>query len=711
MAPFDQLEAMAADASRYLSTGHDMALIQRQTAEKLDFRDPQTLVVIWVSLPLAIISLITALFAFYWFVRMRRGFRQDMILLLIQSDLFKTFWLFINPLFYLIGKKPFMSDWVYCQISGFFLAVAFQASDIAVLLIAVHTVLFIVRRQHPGTAGPGLQPYRRIAYAVWAVVPVLFASIVPITGASFVDDGALCYLPLRPGWYSMGLGWIPHFVVFGLILISYTWLYFYVFLRFRRFGEDQRRASSHLSSRSMTTASSTTRQHHSKRKLSRSRSRSAPTLAATTPLLTTHDLPHDASTPTTASNKSATSKFRQGSVGSTVSTLQIGDSVLPLPLPATPEQAVRKNSVTWNLVDFGVGTSLRTESTHHDDDHAAATASTSAANLTVPEQTYTGSHGSRRGRAFFSSYSALLPGVLPEDRGGNGQGHGQGETQTQTLTRIETEADAQSETQTMQHTRDRTQRQLRLLFVFPVIYMLTWVAPFVAHLYRHDQYSSNSLALIPIAANGINSSSESSDMVPVPLALRIASIASLCLGAAVDSAFFTAWEQPWQHRRGGFWANLAARLRFQICITSNNHTGYSSSSGCGSGGGRGSDETGPGRTWDERLVDERVARLRRDREQEEMERRSRARKNAEAEAEAVNGERRSTRLGTGAGSVGDDGSELRASGEARREESSTTDEGGYGHHATRARREWWDAWDDDQDDLQYQTNASRRSEL
>jgi hypothetical protein len=50
---------------------------KREITEITDPRDSYTLAVIWVALVFASISMITSLLAFYWFVRMRRSFRQE----------------------------------------------------------------------------------------------------------------------------------------------------------------------------------------------------------------------------------------------------------------------------------------------------------------------------------------------------------------------------------------------------------------------------------------------------------------------------------------------------------------------------------------------------------------------------------------------------------------------------------------------------------
>ncbi|KAI0097385.1 G protein-coupled glucose receptor regulating Gpa2-domain-containing protein [Nemania sp. FL0031] len=682
----------AAHAARFLYTSYGEFVMRRDTTHTIDYTDSQTLAVMWVSFVFATISVITALFAFYWFVRMRRGFRQDLIMLLIQSDMAKTLWLIINPIFYFITKKPFGSNWAYCQVSGFFLTVTIEASDMAVLLIAIHTALFIVKRQQPG-APPGLQPYRRIAYIAWAVVPILIAAIVPLTGNSFVDNGPYCYLPIRPGWYNTALAWAPRYIIFGFIIATYTWLYVWVCIRFRQLGEDQRRASN------MSSESANSSTHRRPKRTWRSHS------VPLTPALATHNL-LDSPPAADASSRNGASKPRHHSVTSTVSTLRIGEGVY---LPSAPEQAaVRKSSISWNLIDFGRdGAGSSGGSTPYVDagadpaspadsvtltllSHDIHTTNTTAAVITTPEPAYLASRvdtpasnptSSRRAtwkqrlttirtqsfdttstESWFTRIITALRQGPPVADHTNAEDRAVIDT-----TRLESSLPpiihlpSSVSDETVRRSRDRMQRQMRLLFVYPVIYMLTWVAPFVAHVYAYNGSapSSSDFNLDTSIAN-LNSTtlfSAQSHAVTLdfisaqPLALRVVSIASLCVGAAVDCAFFSLWERPWRHLRGGFWGCLARRMRVPwLC-----------------GGER---RGGPGRSREERVADERAARTRRDREREML----KSRMDAATAAAAARGSG-STEGGRSSGSRGE-GFVAPAAGQQGR------------------RREWWDALDE-----------------
>ncbi|KAI2635075.1 G protein-coupled glucose receptor regulating Gpa2-domain-containing protein [Xylaria nigripes] len=610
------------------TTTYDELLMTRDQTHVINSMDSQTLAVMCVSLSFAAISVIAALFAFYWFVRMRRGFRQDMIMLLIQSDMAKALWLIISPLFHFITQKPFNSNWAFCQVSGFFLTVTIEASDIAVLLIAIHTALFIVKRKHPGAA-VGLQPYRRIAYTLWATVPLILAAIVPLTGSSFVDNGPHCYLPIHPAWYRSALAWVPRYIIFGFIIVTYTWLYIYLFIRFRGFSEDRRRASSQISHLPPPYSRWRSRQSW--------KSRSVPP----TPHINTQGPFESARDKISKTNAP---KVRRSSLASTVSTLHLGESLC---MPAAPPRAERRSSVSWDLIDFRhdrnrsrssasitsqvdvVTVSPTTRpftpaSTDSDENDSMSTNSVRA-----PESTHAAdgsdapSHNPRSSRTSIlrrkltqaSSYNsctifrnslasvtaALRPGPHSTDEANEANEVGSGEQPPSSSIYLETEMSDE----TTQRSRDKVQRQMRLLFIYPAIYMLTWVAPFVAHVYRYDDVyavPSRSIENNATTFSAGSGSGRHDDIIvsTEPISLRLVSMASLCIGAAVDCCFFSTWERPWRHLRGGFWEGLAMRLRInRLC-----------------GAGSGERTGGPGRSRDERVADERAARTRRDRETE-----------------------------------------------------------------------------------------------
>ncbi|KAI2619889.1 G protein-coupled glucose receptor regulating Gpa2-domain-containing protein [Hypoxylon sp. NC1633] len=440
-------------------------------------------------------------------------------MLLIQSDMMKALWLVICPLA-IFAAAPISSDSAFCQVSGFLLAVSIEASDFAVLLIAIHTTMTIfVPSRLIGAAG--LYPYRKIAYTCWILIPICLASVVPLSGGRFVDNGPHCYLPVQPTWYRKALDWIPRYIVFAVIFFTYVSLYLYLDLQVRRFGRDQRRASitqGHYSNQ-------TCRNNHCH------------------------------------SHKKGGSEGSQQSVASTLSTMSAPRRVL---------WRLQRKSIELNSVDFRRPNSFELQArwdsgapieTHTLPSQRAQVTTT----IPVPDPVH---HLSVR-CSQQSDHSHF-----PSKRWASSHPHGIAIVSNSVCLSHEND-------EAMRHSREKQLRQLRLLFVYPVIYLLTWIAPFVSHVVRYnDDYVYD----------------EPPSGIPPPLSLRIASVVSLSIGAALDCCFFTAWEKPWLHTRGGFWECLALWLSNWMP--------------------RQHGSIGVGRTRDERSADARAARFRRDREED-----------------------------------------------------------------------------------------------
>jgi hypothetical protein len=99
-----------------------------------------------LALTFATISVASAILAFYWFIKMRRSFRHEsvysywgssvealllmycsLIMLLIQSDMFKALWFMVYPIV-VFAHGPVPNDSKFCQVNGFFLSLGMEAS-------------------------------------------------------------------------------------------------------------------------------------------------------------------------------------------------------------------------------------------------------------------------------------------------------------------------------------------------------------------------------------------------------------------------------------------------------------------------------------------------------------------------------------------------------------------------------------------------------
>lgn len=116
--------------------------LENHTAMVIPFSPEQHENLQILALTFSSISVLSAFLAFYWFIQMKRSFRHHRIMLLIQSDMFKALWFFIYPIV-VFTKGPQLSTSTFCQVNGCMISLSIEASDFAILMIAVHSSLYI----------------------------------------------------------------------------------------------------------------------------------------------------------------------------------------------------------------------------------------------------------------------------------------------------------------------------------------------------------------------------------------------------------------------------------------------------------------------------------------------------------------------------------------------------------------------------------------
>ena len=143
-------------------------------------------------------------------------------------------------------------------------------------------------------------------------------------------------------------------------------------------------------------------------------------------------------------------------------------------------------------------------------------------------------------------------------------------TTAQTAGTTDTAATAQ-----LQDTRTAILRQLRLLFIYPVVYVLMWVFPFVSHCLQYSDY---------FAAHP-------------PFWLNIVATCSLALQAGADCAVFSWREKPWRRvRRNGGREKVAKEGLRKMSVMLGHGLNFAGGTGntmagAGAGGGMGGGES------------------------------------------------------------------------------------------------------------------------
>ena len=472
-----------------------------------------------------------------------------LIMLLIQSDFIKSAAFVVFPIVSLV-TGPIPSDSHFCQASGFVLALGIESSDIAVLLIAIHSVMYIFKPQS------GLHPYRREAYLAYYMLPVAIASMAFIDGLGYENLGHYCYLRADRGWRRMALSWIPRYVIGIGIMVIYAFIYIYIRRRIYDYG---RRSSGELQS-------STPRRQ--------------------LPRISYHGL-----APSVANSRreSATDCILPKPPRRSAST---GSSVHNDDNTTTPQShrafLASRSPMDWNWSGFRQPRSSQEDSLP-DDTHDPL-----SPNLTVVEkppaaclpernpqpEPPSGRSSHTAGHRPISSpgpgnagtadhHPAHCPSVSPPNilttppRGSPTQTSEQHRPQEKerwsrcryhsSLRRTYTEPSSpivispvrgddanSSDGDVVTRNRDKMRRQLLSLFAYPLVYMIVWVFPFVSH------------------AMGYDDAVRSGD----PLWLLILGIISLSVQGTVDCMLFAAREKPWRHARTHreVWKDVSGRL-------------------------------------------------------------------------------------------------------------------------------------------------------
>ncbi|KAI9723989.1 MAG: hypothetical protein M1812_000707 [Candelaria pacifica] len=186
-----------------------------------------------VALTSAGTSFLAALMTTYWFVKMRRSFRHNLILFMIVSDSIKAICYIVFPIVQFV-EEIVPAPSAFCQTSGFFLSLGIEGTDFAVLVIAIHTALCVFRSGRSSRES-GLYRYRYIVYTLWIAIPIVLASLAfANTGLAYMPQGTSCYLPVRPLWFRLALSWIPRYLVFFAIFVIYFAIFIWVKYHFNR---------------------------------------------------------------------------------------------------------------------------------------------------------------------------------------------------------------------------------------------------------------------------------------------------------------------------------------------------------------------------------------------------------------------------------------------------------------------------------------------
>lgn len=367
--------------------------------------------------------------------------------------------------------------------------------DLAIFLMSLHMSLQIFPPTQSILGHDGLYRIRYWVFAGWFIIPNFIVSLAFINrGPAFISQGGFCTLPIRPFWYRLALSWIPRYLFWVFVMGVAIRIYRHVGYEFKVFGMEEDHGSS------------------SGIGLSRSELNSRP---HTGHFAAAMHWPH-----------------ANHSDGGDVEKQEPRDEELaPDEHVAMPALNLSPLSQVPRKISAGQDTRLisksnpgsRRGSKHEVEAEAAALDTQNSAPLPATT-TMQGQGSSSSTETSMKSASPLSP--ITEHRSASVTGGGP------TLMQEDNVA-----TRAIMKRRNAIQRQLRLLFIYPVVYLIMWVMPLVGHALNYSDY----YAQHPI------------------FAISLLALLSHCTMGFVDVCIFCWREKPWAHIPGAdgtFWGSF-----------------------------------------------------------------------------------------------------------------------------------------------------------
>lgn len=347
----------------------------------------------------------------------------------------------------------------------------------------------------------GLYKVRHWVFGIWVLLPCFTAALAFINpDGAYQAQGAWCWLPIRPFWYRLALSWVPRYLIWLYIMWVAIRIYTHVGYEFRVFGQERDRSSS-----ADLSAQSSAERGAIERHLKERRSQ----VITSEKRVGVGIAPEDIVPPQPAF---------------TVATPNESDKSLP------PNAGRRMSLPAWHS-PFG-GTSTPTapadDTTLHPNSRSTPTSRRGSRQIApgvfaedfIPPPSFDATHARGSITSIASLPRSLDQAALPSIS----------ETRASAAASLTSSGAATSlTTHALRQRRRAIQRQLRILFIYPVVYMLLWLIPFVAHCLSYSDY----YAQHPV----------------FPISL-LSSFCQCFMGFA-DVCVFCWRERPWRHVPGG----------------------------------------------------------------------------------------------------------------------------------------------------------------
>ena len=363
--------------------------------------------------------------------------------------------------------------------------------------MSIHTAL-LVFKPWPDTIGDdGLYPFRYTVTATNIGLPIIMASVAfAHHGHGYSAQLPICTLPVRPFWYRLALQWVPRYIIWFIVFGLAISVYCYVGKEFRMFS-----AGAVSSSPAVTTSHSNVVSH----KPAGGDGSATDTGLSTHEAVTAKRLPN--TWPPSRRRSSPFSSTTLAAVNEELAPDHVAESFQSVDTQGEFKDAkVEKNKVSDGNIETQPDKDV-------DADRRSSTLSTS--------RTLSAGDGfmERPRRPSLSPQNSPRNQAKPI------------EVVIDPPTQFD-ESDKPykpfSVNPAVAKRRRAIVQQLRLLFIYPILYILLWFIPFVSHCYQYSDY----YALHP------------------PFTLLLLSYFCLAIMGAVNGVVFSFKERPWRHISG-----------------------------------------------------------------------------------------------------------------------------------------------------------------
>lgn len=329
---------------------------------------------------------------------------------LVGTDMLRSTFELAYPIVTLMSGDV-SPDSNYCKVGGFFTAYFFEASDLMVFIIAIHTAVYVFNPKLTQAADEGgLWRWRYYVFTAWFIIPGLLAGLAFINPTPYVPLVTWCYLPARPLVWRYTLAWGPRYFILLTISVLYVALYIYVRRIYRTIDRNQRGSSA------------------------------------------------DSEFDSQASSNGESQPADPGQINlqhPPPSYLQRNRPSIPPPLWEDPEKESRSSISASNETPTPISES-----------------SNSHQNLLPDEQSTVPAAAVQRNMSAATTLTDAIPPSMRDQP-----------TATRDLNG------------SFNQRRARIERQMRTLFIFPIVYFVMWIPPFVNHLYQVITFDSNATSL------------------------------------------------------------------------------------------------------------------------------------------------------------------------------------------------------------------------